>query len=111
MTRPADGRTPIDNAFTNEARLQMVNLRLISVESLSLFFCHLNINGVNPGTIKRCGYNLISFTVSFKLPLFIIKITFAKMDMITGAKYIGNLISNSRMFRIDEGAGSLIVKL
>ena len=106
MRRPADGRTPMHKAFTNEARLQMVNLKLVTVESLSLFFCHLKINGVNPGTIKRCGYNVISLDVTFKFPLFIIKITFAKMDMIAGAKYAGNLISKGRMFRIDEGAYS-----
>ena len=106
MRRPADGRTPMHSAFTNEARLQMVNLKLVTVDSLSLLFCHLKINGVNPGTINRCGYNFTSFTVSFKRPLFIIKITFAKMDMITGAKYTGNLISNGRMFGIDEGVWS-----
>ena len=104
IRRPADGRTPMHNALTNEARLQMVNLKLVAVESLPLLFCHLNINGANPGTIKSCGYNLISFAVSFKLPLFIIKIRLTKMGIITGVKYASNLISKCRMFGIDEDA-------
>ena len=103
---PTGGKQPIDKAFANDACIEMVSLKLSAWVSSPLSFFHLNINGVNPDTSRSCGYDLIAFAVSLRLPLVIMLAMFTKVDRITGAKYMGNLISISKMGYIDEGRGS-----